>query len=288
VQPTSFRARPRVAFPSGSLANFLTPLISLYTMGKMKIDVLGCYGNVVGKYRATAFLVNESLLVDAGTCTEVLNDGQLKRIKNVVISHPHLDHTKGLFPLVDELIMMGGTPIMLHGVKETLLTMSQNLFNNVIWPDFTKIPSVDNAFLTFSELVLEGENQVGALVIKPVAMDHTVYTTGFLVQEDGKGFMYTADTGLSSRFWEVAALEKGVEFIIADVSFPNRLEHLAKKSGHMTLSMLVERLETFGLKSVPTYITHMKPLFLNEIMGELAGLGRGTIKALEQDTTIVL
>ena len=73
----------------------------------MKIEILGCYGNNIGWYRSTAFLINDRTLLDAGTITEVLDDERLKKIDHVIISHTHIDHLKGLFPLVDELVMMG-------------------------------------------------------------------------------------------------------------------------------------------------------------------------------------
>ena len=100
--------------------------------------------------------------------------------------------------------------------------------------------------------------------------------------------MYTADTGLTEEFWEIAREETGIEFIIADVSFPNRLEKLAMKSGHMTLSMLVERLERFNLGHMKVFITHMKPIFLKEILSDLTLLGRSNIKPLEQGATLDL
>ena len=45
----------------------------------MTLEMLGCSGNVIGEYRATAFLINDSVLLDAGTVTEVLDDERLKR-----------------------------------------------------------------------------------------------------------------------------------------------------------------------------------------------------------------
>ena len=113
----------------------------------MKIEVLGCYGNTIGDYRATAFLINDQLLLDAGTVTEVLDDERLKKIKYVLISHTHIDHLKGLFPLVDELVMMGTYSFELISTAEILTSITDNLFNDLIWPDFTAIPSERRAIM---------------------------------------------------------------------------------------------------------------------------------------------
>jgi nicotinamide-nucleotide adenylyltransferase len=83
----------------------------------MKIEILGCYGNNIGWYRSTAFLINDCTLLDAGTVTEVLDDERLKKIEHVVISHTHIDHLKGLFPLVDELVIVIGSAQYSHNAN---------------------------------------------------------------------------------------------------------------------------------------------------------------------------
>ncbi|MDD5008529.1 MAG: hypothetical protein PHC68_09075, partial [Syntrophorhabdaceae bacterium] len=89
-------------------------------------------------------------------------------------------------------------------------------------------------------------------------------------------------------FWEVAGKTKGIEFIISDVSFPNRLDRLARISGHMTTAMLVEHIDRYGLGTMPIYVTHIKPIFLEEIHRELNALKRNNIKLLKQGSTIVV
>lgn len=254
----------------------------------MNIEVLGCYGNIIGDYHTTAFLINDSLLLDAGTVTEVLDDERLKDIKHVLISHTHIDHLKGLFPLVDELVMMGSFGFELISTAEILRSISDNLFNDLIWPDFTAIPSERRAIMKLREIETGKSSLVDNLSVQPIPVSHTVACVGYLIKEEGSGFMYTADTGLTERFWELAREGSGIEFIIADVSFPNRLEKLAMKSGHMTLSMLVERLERFNLGHMKVFISHMKPIFLKEILSDLTLLGRSNIKPLEQGATLDL
>jgi ribonuclease BN (tRNA processing enzyme) len=255
----------------------------------MRLKVLGCYGNVIGPYRATSFLVNEDVLIDAGTVTEVLGDDELARLTHVLISHTHVDHVKGLFPLVDELVMLDGEHrLELVSVGPVVDIISKNLFNNLIWPDFTVIPSEREAIMNLRSVYVEEEVAVAGLTVKPVQVTHTVYTVGYVVKEGDRGFMFTADTGNTGRFWEVAGEEEGIEFIIADVSFPNRLERLARISGHMTLSMLRDRLEKYKLTGMPVYLTHMKPIFMKEILNELESAKVPNLRLLEQDAVITL
>ncbi len=254
----------------------------------MKIKILGCYGNYIGKYRATSFLINDTTLLDAGTVTEVLNDEALKKIKQVLVTHTHIDHVKGLFPFVDELAMMGDYSIELISVKQILEIIAQNLLNNLIWPDFTVIPSEHKGIIKPHEIPMEQVSSIDNITVEPVLMTHTVFTVGYIVKEGKKGFMFTADTGPTKRFWEVAGKTKGIEFIISDVSFPNRLSRLAKISGHMTTAMLAEHIDRYGLGKMPIYVTHIKPIFLEEIHRELDALKRDNIKLLKQGSTITV
>lgn len=248
----------------------------------MKIKILGCSGNFVGKHRTTAFLINDYFLIDAGTVTEAIGRRGLKKIGQVLISHTHIDHVKGLFPLVDELVMMGDYNIELVSVPPVLEIITNNLFNNLIWPDFTVIPSASKAIIRLREIPLEELTCIDGISVKPVLMTHTVYTVGFVIREGDRGFMFTADTGPTKRFWEVAGEEKGIRFIIADVSFPNRLADLATISGHMTPSMLMEHIDRYGLGDRLFYVTHIKPIFAREIVNELEGSGRHNIRILKQ------
>ncbi|MCX8022863.1 MAG: 3',5'-cyclic-nucleotide phosphodiesterase [Syntrophorhabdaceae bacterium] len=254
----------------------------------MEIEILGCYGNISGEYRATSFLINDTILLDAGTVTEVLDDRRIKQIKDTVITHTHIDHIKGLFPLADELVMMGERGIKLFGVERVIEIITKNLFNNLIWPDFTVIPSKTEAMINLESIELEKEFGIKGVTLRPILMTHTVYTTGFVVKEGGRGFMFTADTGPTKRFWEVVKEEKGIEFIIADVSFPNRMEHLARISGHMTLSILMEHIEKYGLKGIKIYLTHIKPFFLKEILADLEGLDYREIELLRQGSKLII
>ena len=255
----------------------------------MKIKILGCSGNYVGRHRTTAFLIDDSFLIDAGTVTEAISLKGLTRIRQVLVSHTHIDHVKGLFPLVDELVMMGDYSIELISVPPVLEIITNNLFNNLIWPDFTVIPSASKAIIKLKEIPLNISTNINGISVKPILMTHTVYTVGFVIRQgDNAGFMFTADTGPTKRFWETAREEKDIRFIIADVSFPSRLADLATISGHMTPSMLIGYIDSYGLGDRLFYITHMKPIFIKEILKEFEVSGRHNIRILKQGETLTI
>ena len=254
----------------------------------MKVRVLGCYGNSTQEYHTTAFLVNDTVLLDAGTTTGVLDDRELLRIRHVLLTHTHMDHIKGLFPLIDQLFMLGKTGIELCSVDQVLRIASEHLFNNLVWPDFTKIPEGGDPVITFKRLDTGEQARIGTLTVTPVEVNHTVHTVGYTLADHGSAFAFTGDTRPTEQFWKAVAGIPEVGFVIAESTFPERFRDLALVSGHMTLSMLIDQLDDHGLGDMAVYVNHIKPLFRKEILEEIRTCGRKTIRALVQGDTLTV
>jgi ribonuclease BN (tRNA processing enzyme) len=250
----------------------------------VKIEILGCYGNVTEACRTTAFLVNDTVLFDAGTVTEVLPLERLKAISHVCLSHIHLDHVKGLCSLAEELSMFEDRHVTVAADGPVIEALSKHVFNNFLWPDFAAIP--DRARAVIRTEAMEHEfAHIAGLKVKPVPVSHRVYTTGFVVKESAKTIMMTSDTRVTEPFWDTARTENP-QFIIAHVAFPSRLPDLALTSGHMTLSVLLERIDAYGLRDVPIYVSHMKSMFEREIRDEMDKAGRKNLRVLEQGSVL--
>ena len=117
----------------------------------MKIRVLGCSGSIAAGSRTTSFLVDQDILLDAGTGVGDLTLDELARIEHICISHSHLDHVLSIGLLADSVMRLRGAqgkgPIQVHALPETLAALRQHIFNGVIWPDFTRLPSADAPLL---------------------------------------------------------------------------------------------------------------------------------------------
>jgi len=252
----------------------------------MKVAVLGAFGGNVGPYRLTSFLINEFLAIDAGCLTSALDYRRQMQISDVVISHSHSDHTGTLPFLIDNQFGVAQKPLRVWGSRPVIQAIRQHIFNDVIWPDFSRLPNDREPCLVFHEIESEVSFNVRGLKITPVAVNHIVPCQGFFVEpeEGGSCLLYTSDTSNTDRVWELANQRDNLKAVIVDCSFPNRLEKLAKDSGHMTPRLLAEDLKKLK-KPCEILIYHLKPSFESVMCEELDALGYDNLLYEIQDRT---
>src|SRR5947207_4296754 len=249
----------------------------------MKIRVLGAYGGEGLGHRPSAFLVNEKILIDGGSVTGALTVPEQLAIEHALLSHSHLDHLAGLVYLTETLgFCEAGAAVTISGIDAVVNAVRRGVFNNVLWPDFTKIPRADVPVVKYRTLFADVEQRVGDVWVTPVAVHHTVPTTGFIVHDGSTGLIYSADTGPTEALWDAARGLPGIRAVILECAFPNRLGPLAEVAKHMTPALIRRELDKLP-PSVPVWIFHVKPQFHEEVADELAGLEGGRISILEQN-----
>ena len=107
----------------------------------MKLRALGCYGGNIRELGMTSFLVNDTLALDAGWVSSALSLREQERVKDILISHSHLDHTCTLPFLIDNNFTAPGFSLRIYAIPEVIASMRSHLFNNHTWPDFTCLPN---------------------------------------------------------------------------------------------------------------------------------------------------
>ncbi|MBW4055031.1 MAG: 3',5'-cyclic-nucleotide phosphodiesterase [Proteobacteria bacterium] len=244
----------------------------------MKLRVLGCAGAELPDFRPPAFLLDDQLLLDAGTIGSVLSEEEQWKIRTIFITHSHLDHIRSLPALTDNIVIKN----LLHSVSvystgEVIAAMQNHLFNNVIWPDFTRIPSLENPVITFKTVTPYQEYNVNGYSVTAIPVNHTVPTVGYQVKSGGSTLVYTGDTGPTEEIWAYCS---GVDALIVEVSFPNSMKDLAQLTKHLTASMLVEELAKIAVLPRRILITHPKPQYYGRIHDEIGALAIDGVKLL--------
>ena len=252
----------------------------------MKVKVLGCSGSEAIGHNPPGFLVNDTVMLDAGTITAALTIEQQSRITDVFISHTHLDHIKSLLFLADNIIGRIKKPVNIRSIPKVLDAIKKHLMNELIWPDFTKIPTAKDPVLAYAPFAAQRPLRVAGLTIKAVPMNHPVPAVGFLVSDKRTSFIYTADTGPNERIWKEAAKARNLKGIIVDTSFPNAMDFVAGLSGHFTPAQLAVDLTKAKVPySTPIYIYHIKPVHKKKVIAELKAMGRKNVKVLQEGKT---
>ena len=252
----------------------------------MKVKVLGCSGSESIGHRTPGFLVNDRVMLDAGTISAALSIEGQSRITDIFISHPHLDHLKGILFLADNIIGRIQQPVNIRAIPKVIDAIKKHLMNELIWPDFTRIPSPQNPVLAYKPLKIGAAVSAAGLKIKAIPMNHPVPAVGFLVSDGRSSFLYSADTGPNERLWAEAKKARNLKGIIVDTSFPNAMDFVAGLSGHFTPAQLHDDLRKAKVRnSVPIYIYHIKPVHKKRVIRELNALGRKNVKVMQEGKT---
>jgi ribonuclease BN (tRNA processing enzyme) len=251
----------------------------------MKIRVLGAHGAEGLAQRPSAFLLDDTVLIDGGTVGGALASIEQLAITHALVSHSHLDHIAGLAYLTETLALCEAeTPVTIASLDPVVTALRTSIFNDIVWPDFTRVPSPQAPVLRFQSLREDVEQQVAGFWVRPVPVTHTVPTSGFVVDDGTSALVYSGDTGPTEALWKAAAEVRGLRAVILECAFPNRLGALAEVARHMTPELIRRELDKMPA-DVPVLIFHVKPQFYDEIGEELGAVSGARITMVEQDKT---
>ncbi len=262
----------------------------------MKITILGCHGSdgvfdtVDGRRSCSTcgFLLNDSLLLDAGTAATALSLTEQSRISHVILSHLHFDHIKGLPALADNLSELVHEPITVAGIPDVIDGLRRHIFNSEVYPDFFSIPSCERPTLIAKSLKPGGTSCFSELEITPILVNHTVPTSGFIVRHKDSSFVYSGDTGATEELWHEARRTPHLKAAFIECSYPDAQTPLALASKHLTPSILAQEVKKLDLPDIALYVYHLKPAYKEQIVKELRALRISTLHVLEEGQTLTV
>ena len=238
-------------------------------MAKMTIRVLGCSGAIAKDCRTTAFLVDQDTLIDAGTGVGDLTLDEMGAVDRVFLTHSHLDHIAALPLMVDAVASRRHAPLEIYALEGTIQALRQHIFNDQIWPDFSRIPSLEAPFVRFIELKIGDQFVFGEKTIEVLPAVHSVPAVGYAVTRKGRSWVFSGDTERNPEFWR-RVNQLSVSSLVIETAFSNRERELAKRSLHLSPSVLAEELDHISeSQRFPIYITHTKPAETDQIMEEI-------------------
>lgn len=241
----------------------------------MRVKVLGCSGAIAKDCRTTSFLLDHDVLIDAGTGVGDLSLEDMGRIDDVFLTHSHLDHILSLPLMLDAAGGLRNQPVRVHALAETLSALKIHIFNNVIWPDFSVIPSAKTPYITFHEIEVGGTYIVAGKNIEVLSAVHAVPAVGYAVAsipahgETPIYWVFSGDTERNPDFWK-RVNQINVGMLVIETTFSNSEKELALRSMHLCTEALLQELQLIEQKnSYPIYIMHVKPAEVDAVMREV-------------------
>lgn len=254
----------------------------------MRLRVLGCSGGIGGDRQTTSFLLDDAVLIDAGSGVTRLTLDELRRIRHVFITHSHLDHILAL-PLLMDSVGTGASPLVVHAIPEVIAALRQHLFNWTLWPDFEKVPTIKAPFLHFAELAVGAVVDLDGGKITAIPAHHGRPAVGYLLQGKTGSLLFSGDTASHDALWQAANACTDLRYLLVECSFCNARRAVAEAAYHYYPEALLQDMARLK-PGVEVWISHLKPGGEAAIMTELAAqsLPCGLPRALEPDQNFMV
>jgi len=235
----------------------------------IQVKILGCSGGIGGAMRTTSLLVDDDVMIDAGTGVGDLSLDALLKIDHIFVTHTHLDHICSIPLLLDTVMGLRTQAVTVHATKQAIHILKQHIFNWLVWPDFNSIPDSANPFLVYNEIG-EGESiKINKKTITALPANHVVPAVGYQIDSGADSLVFTGDTAGGSELWQTVNSINNLKYLIIETAFSNAEAELAVISKHLCPSTLAAELTQLTSKP-EIFITHLKPGEDIKIMQEIA------------------
>jgi ribonuclease BN (tRNA processing enzyme) len=256
----------------------------------VKFRVLGCSGGQLPGYNLSSFLIEDSLLIDAGSTTATLSLTAQQKIRDILVTHIHLDHVMALGTLADNLYGKCKVPVNIWSVGRVIEGLAKSFFNNKVWPDFTRItgPGQRVPVLRLRRMREGKVMKIRDHSITAIAVGHVVPTVAFFIESKNHTLLHVGDTGPTEKVWSFARKHPDLGSLVIETSFPNRLQDVADASRHLTPRTLAQELDKLAMNSPQILVTHLKPEFRQEVIRDLRKLKRHRLRVLRDGDVLQL
>ncbi len=229
----------------------------------------------------TCVVVDDCVAFDAGSLAFSCSEVHRQKIRDVVLSHAHLDHIAGLPIFIDDLFDTLTEAVRIHATREMIDILERDIFNWSIYPKFAELGNSNGPVLEYTAFEPGRPFEVRHLSVRPVAVNHKVQSIGVRVSDQRVSIGMTGDTSSTSEIWEEFNSCSNLAAVLVECAFPDGLTDLAAASHHMTPTLLAAELAKFKRPDVPVFVVNMKPMYRDTIVKEIADLTVSNLSIFE-------
>ena len=231
--------------------------------------------------RLTCFLIDDCVAVDAGSIAIALTNEQREKVRDIIVTHPHMDHIASLPIYIDDLYPSLRQPIRIHATEEVIGLLERDVFNWNVYPRFSDLKNNYGPVMEYVPIPIGKPFSVAHLNVVAVPVNHIVPTVGLVISDGRKSVAFSSDTAETDEFWKLLNAMKVLDALLVEASFPNRMAKLANVSRHFTPASLNEELKKLTHNGMDIMAVHLKPTYREEIAEQLKALNIPKLSVME-------
>ncbi len=251
----------------------------------MKIQLLPSTFNAQGcakqEQRLTCYLVDDRVAIDAGSIALSLSDEQRDTVRDIIVTHPHMDHIASLPIFVDDLFGFLKSPIRIHATEEVIELLERDIFNWTVYPRFSELKNDYGPVMEYVPFSVGVEFPVAHLRVTAVNVNHIVPTVGLIVTDGKTTLALSSDTAETEDFWTLVNGTPRIDALLIEASFPNSMAKLAEDSRHFTPESLSRELRKLDHNGIDILTVHLKPAYREKVAEELKALAIPKLEIME-------
>ncbi|HET6861475.1 MAG TPA: 3',5'-cyclic-nucleotide phosphodiesterase [Pyrinomonadaceae bacterium] len=251
----------------------------------MRIQLLPSTFDEVGQatldQRLTCFLIDDCVAVDAGSIAIALTDEQRAAVRDIIVTHPHMDHIASLPIFIDDLYPTLTQPVRIHATPEVIGLLERDVFNWNVYPRFSDLKNDFGPVMEYVPIPPDGVFTVGHLKAIAVPVNHIVPTVGLILSDNKTTVAFSSDTAETDEFWKIVNEIGHVDALLIEASFPNEMANLAEVSRHFTPASLGKELKKLSHDGIDILAVHLKPSYRETIVRQLKELNLPNLSVME-------
>ena len=231
--------------------------------------------------RLTCFLIDDCVAVDAGSIAIALTNEQRAKVRDIIVTHPHLDHIASLPIFIAHLYPTLKEPMRVYATEEVIGLLERDVFNWNVYPRFSDLKNDYGPVMEYVPIQVGQSFSVAHLNVMAVPVNHIVPTIGLVVSDGERSVAFSSDTAETDDFWRLLNEMKDLDVLLIESSFPDRMAKLAQVSRHFTPASLNNELKKLNHNGMDIMAVHLKPTYREEIIEQLRALNIPRLRVME-------
>lgn len=239
------------------------------------------HGGISPRQHLSCFIIDDCVAIDAGSLAMSTTPEQKRKIRDIILTHAHLDHIAGLPLFIDDLFAFLTEPVCVYATGEVIEVLERDVFNWSVYPRFSELKNKNGLVLTYSQFETGKSFNVRHLRVKSVEVNHKVPSVGFVITNGETTFAISGDTTKTKKFWEAVNREENLDALLIECAFPDEMSELACASHHLTPRVLQSEIANLKHENCPIWVINLKPMYREQIVEQLAALKIENLSVLE-------